>query len=206
MLRLYNLPSDTQASDVVNRLYGVLPPTSTFLDARSDVWFVSPTVALLRFSSSNTNKTGSNITDTDESSVVQRLQAVLASKRLQTALVKLGQRSLRIQTAHRQIVSSTPVGPMGFYRTFRLSVSRPLTVSGEQPTHRFYNEQAMCLHLTNVPPSVTDREISARFPRFCDDPRDISGSIERVIDVDGVGTGSVYVGSDALLEYQARLT
>ena len=92
---------------------------------------------------------------------------------------------------------------MGFYRTFKLSESRPLTVSGEQPTDRFLNEHAMCLHLTNVPPSVTDREISARFPRFCDDPRDVSGSIEREVDVYDVGTGSVYVGFDALHEYQA---
>jgi len=199
LLRLSNIPSGMRALAIANYLHTVLP-----LDPEKDVYFSSPTVALLRIPTAadyshyaqlqsilKNNKT----TDDDKSSP--------ASPILQSALSTMGRQHLQLTTAHRQIVHDKPEGPNHEYLTKKLSTSRPLLVEGDLPTHKFYISHANVLQLTNVPPHVTAKEVSEFFQPYCAEVRDVVGSVEVVSDLDGRSVGRVYVGFDTVQEYDA---
>ena len=71
-----------------------------------------------------------------------------------------------------------------------------MVVAGEVPTSQFFLGHSGVIHLRNLSPAVTKKDLSAFFQPFSTDYRDESGSIEFVQDADGLRTDRAYVGFD----------
>ena len=71
-----------------------------------------------------------------------------------------------------------------------------MVVAGEVPTTQFFLGHSDVIHLRNLSPAVTKKDLSAFFQPFSTDYRDESGSIEFVQDADGLRTDRAYVGFD----------
>jgi len=80
-----------------------------------------------------------------------------------------------------------------------------LIVDGDMPSKQFYLSHAATVHLRNLDPSVTKKDISDLFQPFCAVPRDVEGSIEFVTCHKGNPTGKAYVGFDEHGEAEAAM-
>jgi len=75
-----------------------------------------------------------------------------------------------------------------------------LVVHGDVPSSKFLMSHGAVLHLSNTPHSMSKKEISAVFQKYCAEVRDVEGSIEFVKSIDGHPNGRVYVGFDLASE------
>ena len=71
-----------------------------------------------------------------------------------------------------------------------------MVVAGEVPTSQFFLSHSDVIHLRNLSPAVTKKDLSAFFQPFSTDWRDEPGSIEFVHDADGLRTDRAYIGFD----------
>jgi len=76
-------------------------------------------------------------------------------------------------------------------------------VDGDAPTDQFYRDHADVLMLTDVPSDITTNHISRLVQPYSWELRDVYGSVEEVVDLDGKPTGTYYVGFDTVQECQA---
>jgi len=198
LLRLANVPSGMRAVAIANYLHNVLP-----LNPDTDVFFSSPTLALLRIPTKESYSHQAQLQSILNNNNTKEKSSSSQTPILQLALATMGRQSLTITTAHRQIVHDNPIGPTSFYLTQKLSDTRPLLVNGDLPTHQFYISHANVLHLTNVPPHVTQKMVSDYFQKWSVEMRDVVGSVEVVVDLEGKSLGRAYVGFDTVQEYDA---
>jgi len=181
ILRLDNIPAGMKAHTIIHSLHGILD-----LDS-NDAFFLSPTNALLRLSSTIEGN--------------EDINTLLQSPKLQSCLTMMGRQTLHVQAAHREIIHNGFEGPVNFYEKKKLSDTRPLVVDGDVPSKEFYLSHANVLQIINVPSSVTPNMISWYFQKYCEEKRDVIGSVEIVKTIDGKPTGRVYVGFDYIQDY-----
>mmetsp|Transcript_34072 Transcript_34072/g.80199 ORF Transcript_34072/g.80199 Transcript_34072/m.80199 type:complete len:815 (-) Transcript_34072:123-2567(-) len=119
-------------------------------------------------------------------------------------LADFGKHRVRYSKARRELVyTGKHTGPAK--TDLERELGPKLIVDGDMPTKKFYLSHATCLHLRNLDPSVTKREISSFFQPHCAMSRDVEGSIELVTCHEGLFTGRAYVGFDEHGEAEAAL-
>jgi hypothetical protein len=177
IIMLENIPSGMRQGTVARFLHSAV---SLNVD---DVFMSSPTTALIRLPSP------------------EEAARVLGDKNMHDAILSLQNQIVRIYPAQREVVHDKYSGPI---RQFQLKkTTNKLVVHGDTPSKDFFLSHASVLHLCNVPVSVTKKQISDYFQKYCVQPRDVEGSIEIVTSLDGYPSGRVYVGFDLESEYKS---
>jgi hypothetical protein len=176
ILMLENLPSGMRQGTILRYLHSAVALNV------DDVFISSPTTALIRLSSPD------------------QASSLLSDKNMHDAIASLQKQIIRIYAAQREVVHDKYSGPI---RQFQLrKTTNKLVVHGDTPSKDFFLSHAHVLHLCNVPVSVTKKQISDYFQKFCIQSRDVEGSIEFVTSLDGYPSGRVYVGFDLESEYK----
>jgi len=147
-----------------------------------DVHFTSPTTLLL--------KTNQSVKETKD--------FVEHNTAFENIIKTLSRQILRVQAAKLAVVHDKFVGPAHQFEAKK--TTNKLVADGDIPSSNFYLSHGQVLHLSNLHPSITKKEISDIFQPYCILPRDVEGSIEFVKSLDGYPTGRAYIGFDRLSE------
>ena len=102
---------------------------------------------------------------------------------------------VKVFPAKRSKIRDGYVGPNRYLPVYKHSDTQ-MVVSGEVPTNEFFRSHSDVIHLRNLSPAVTKKDLSAFFQPYSTDYRDETGSIEFVHDADGLRTDRAYVGFD----------
>jgi len=159
----------------VKTIYGDVKP--------EDIYFLSPSTALIRFSSE------------------EEANSAVESMMIQDRLQELGKFPVRFFRARRELVH------IGFGGSANLNERRRqgprLILDTEMPPKNFYISHANTIHVKNLDVSTTKEEISKAFQPFCEMRRDIKNSVELLLCEGGLPTGEAYVGFDLPGEAEA---
>jgi hypothetical protein len=124
---------------------------------------------------------------------------------VEARLIEFGQHRVRYNKARREMIfTGKHKGPLG--TTLERVPGPRLIVDGDMPTKKFFLSHASSVHLRNLDPSTTKKEISDFFQPCCHLPRDVEGSIEFVTCYEGMPTGKAYVGFDEHGEVEAAMS
>ena len=102
---------------------------------------------------------------------------------------------VKVFPAKRAKVRNGYAGPNRYLPVYKHSDTQ-MVVSGEVPTNDFFRSHSDVIHLRNLSPAVTKKDLSVFFQPYSTDYRDEIGSIEFVHDADGLRTDRAYVGFD----------
>ena len=173
------LASSLFAEDTeVGQVYGNFSP--------EDVVMLSPNSAVIRFGSA------------------EMVESAVNSSMVQERLIEVGQHRIRYSKARRELVyTGLHGGPANIHRLRALGPR--LIVDGDMPTKKFFLSHASAIHLRNLDPSLSKRDISDFFQPFCTVKRDFAGSVEFVTCQQGLPTGRAFVGFDEFGEAEAAL-
>ena len=173
------LASSLFAEDTeVGQVYGNFSP--------EDVVMLSPNSAVVRFGSA------------------EMVESAVNSSMVQERLIEVGQHRIRYSKARRELVyTGLHGGPANIHRLRALGPR--LIVDGDMPTKKFFLSHASAIHLRNLDPSLSKRDISDFFQPFCTVKRDFAGSVEFVTCQQGLPTGRAFVGFDEFGEAEAAL-
>jgi hypothetical protein len=129
----------------------------------------------------------------------------VASAIVEDRLTEFGQHRVRYTKARRELVyTGKHTGPMGMDPEKVLGTQ--LIVDGDVPTKNFFLSHASTLHLRNLDPFISKKDISDFFQSCCILPRDSRGSVEFVTCYEGIPTGKAYVGFDEHGEAEAAMS
>ena len=177
IVQLEHVPAGMRPGTIVRLLHGAIT-----LDAKN-VLCSSPTTALIRLSSS------------------EEAASLLKNTAVQKALASMQRQILRVHSVRREVVHDKYAGPVRQIQMRKMT--NKLVVDGDMPSKTFFLSHAHVMHLCNVPISLTKKDISHHFQKFCVEKRDVEGSIEIVRSADGHATGRIYVGFDTEREGEA---
>jgi len=198
-LEMSTANADDNADDTTVKLTNIIPgttkhtiakvflPKGSTLSAKFDnlvitadaIDFVNPTTALVRLPSANIAQTMLESQD-----MHHHLKSELKHKW-----------HVKVFPAKRSKVRDGYAGPNRFLPVYKHSDDQ-MVVSGEVPTDSFFRSHSDVIHLRNLSPAVTKKDLSAFFQTYSTDYRDESGSVEFVLDADGLRTDRAYVGFD----------
>lgn len=175
ILQISNVPGGMKIYHFIYSLRNVIQLSP------DDVHFVSPTTMLLK-----TNKSQGETKDVQQSSEFGSI------------LKTLSRQILRVQPAKLGVVHDKFLGPARQIQAKK--TTNYLVADGDMPSSKFFLSHGQVLHLSNLHPSITKKDISKIFQPYCILPRDVNGSIEFVKSIDGHPTGRAYVGFDRASE------
>lgn len=150
----------------------------------ADVFFATPTQAIVRLSSSD------------------HVQQTLTSSDVQTSLQKIHQKhKSKTRPATLNVFATqrdTEFDDFGGWAKEHI-IYKPndtLVVQGDLPGDDFFLSHYDVLYLDGLPKDVTKQELTAFFQPYCAEWRDENGSIELVHCSKGIFTGRAFVGFD----------
>ena len=171
------IPPGNTARTLVEKLFPVGTEVGTVYQVSpGNIHFVSPTHALIRFSSE------------------EQAESAVVSHVLGEQLKAFGVYPIRIFRARRELVHAGFDGPNKMKE--KRSMGSRLIVDGDMPTKKFFLSHAGVIQLRNVDINVKREDIAAAFQPFCIRPRDVETSVEFVTCEGGLSTGIAYVGFD----------
>ena len=176
VVQINHVPAAMRPDALASILYPAVSSMNISNLGTSDILYTHPTTPLLRLSSA------------------KDAQSLLHNSRAQKALAMLQRQILRVLPAKREVVHDKFKGPLKSFQMKKMTDK--LIVEGDLPTKDFFLSHGMVLHLSYVPIGVTKKEISSQFQKYCNEQRDIEGSIQFVTSADGHPTGRAYVGFD----------
>lgn len=186
VLKLENVPPHRFTRETLAR---DLFPAGSELEAaypisKEDVWFLSPTTALIRLEST------------------EQVDSSLSSTQVAARLEEVGQYPVRLFHARRNILHDRMEDA---YSEIRKQGHR-LVVDGDMPSKNFYISHAGVVMLRNLDrESVTRESISDFFQPYSSMFRDVIGSVEFATCNDGLPTDRAYVGFERLGEAEAAV-
>ena len=148
-----------------------------------------------------------NILMTSPTSALVRLDSAhhaemaVTSEAVKLRLDEMGNSPIDFFHAKRELVPDGYTGPNKSHQLKRLGTR--LIVDGDVPSNAFFRSHAGCIHLRNVDETVTNQDIAYLLQPYCSSLRDVSGSVEWVTNIQGVRTGTAFVGFDRLGEAEA---
>jgi hypothetical protein len=152
-----------------------------------DFVMITPHSAVLRFESA------------------EKAESAVGSSFVEERLMEFGQHRIRYNKARRELVyTGKHTGP--FRTEPERTLGTHLIVDGDMPKKNFFLSHAAALHLRDLDPSTTKRDISDFFQSCCALPRDVEGSVEFVTCYKGIPTGKAYVGFDHFGEAEAAMS
>jgi len=187
VVQLNQMPAGHSPSSLLRTLF---PPDSeletvygSHLDASKDVYFLSSTRVLLRFSSA------------------EEASAAISSRLWEERLEDVGLYPVRFFRARRELIHAGFTGPV---KDDEVRVMGPrLIVDGDMPSKDFFLSHPRCLHVRNLDPvSTTPEMLTELFQPYSEMPRQL-GSIEQVTCEEGMPTDRAYIGFDLPGEAEA---
>lgn len=131
----------------------------------------------------------------------EEASSVVASPLVQEHMEKLGHSVVQFFRARRQLVFGGYTGP-NKGQTFKKRGSK-LAVDADAPSKKFLQSHAAVVQLTNVDAAITKEHISKYVEPFSEDRRDVVGSVEFAVCLQGERTHIAYVGFDRPGEAEA---
>ena len=141
-----------------------------------DVRFTSPKTAFIRLPSPDAT------------------QSLVQSAEIIHHLSQMGRHHVKVYPAKRSKISDGYQGPVRGAPQFKHGPK--LEVLGDAPSKDFFLSHSAVLHLRNLSPQVSKKDLTDFFQPFSLDYRDVNGSIELGTDIDGFPSGRAFVGFD----------